>query len=620
MSLNQLIRIQRAVKRARIEFLRQTESHIKTILTNYQQAQDDIEQQLLKRMDQPINSFTTQRLQELDLHIQRRIETLAPRRDNQILYALETAQESGFDTQMLQRRIMNRPALGIDWNSFTPRGVEYYQSYALQLCKTYDQELVTAIQTQLRLGLIEQKSWNQIITDIRRNAFGFKKYQRIDRKDRGATWKIKRMVRTETARMRSMAEEEVIRADTDIIGVSFYWGQGPCPNNSCPPLVGDYYKDGSGMGWPPPSLPIHPNCYSKDTEILTKCGFKKFSDITYSDEVATLNPENLNIEYYKPSNIIKYHYKGDLYYFRNRRLDLMVTPNHRLWVADLLRFNFKLVEAKDTKQVFRMARSSCWQGKDNMDYPCKGEITLEDFVFLLGLYIAEGCMKDGEETKQRIQIAAVVKKERIKQFLIKMPFVVAELGDRFIFSNKELCEYFKELGLAPNKHIPVDVKQLSAKYLKILLDGIALGDGNIEKPTKINGYNRIQRRRFYTCSKQLADDIQELLMKIGKVGSVRVRDRRRKVWIKDHWATRKQLSYEIAEMNKSNYAQVLKNKHLALMPYDDMVYCCEVPNHIIYVRRNGKVVWSGNCMCYTTNIYPEIKDYVARLKEAEYAL
>mgnify|MGYP007001733102 FL=1 len=267
MSLNQLIRIQRAVKRARIEFLRQTESHIKTILTNYQQAQDDIEQQLLRRMDQPINSFTTQRLQELDLHIQRRIETLAPRRDNQILYALETAQESGFNTQMLQRRIMNLPTLGIDWNSFTPRGVEYYQSYALQLCKTYDQELVTAIQTQLRLGLIEQKSWNQIITDIRRNAFGFKKYQRIDRKDRGATWKIKRMVRTETARMRSMAEEEVIRADPDIIGVSFYWGQGPCPNNSCPPLVGDYYKDGSGMGWPPPSLPRHPNCMCYTTNI-----------------------------------------------------------------------------------------------------------------------------------------------------------------------------------------------------------------------------------------------------------------------------------------------------------------------------------------------------------------
>jgi len=266
MSLNQLIRIQKAVIKARKEFVRQTEAHIRTVLTNYERAQDDIEQQLLKRMDQPIDSYAVQRLQELDLHIQRRIESLAPRRDNQILYALETARKSGVETQMIQRQIMNRPMLGVGWTMFVPRGVEYYQSYALQLCKTYDQELVTAIQAQLRMGFIERKSWNQIITDIRRNAFGFKKYQRIDRKDKGATWKIKRMVRTEMARMRNMAEEEVIKSDPDIIGVSFYFGGGPC-DGSCPPLVGDYYKNGSGMGWPPPSIPIHPNCGCYVTDI-----------------------------------------------------------------------------------------------------------------------------------------------------------------------------------------------------------------------------------------------------------------------------------------------------------------------------------------------------------------
>jgi hypothetical protein len=28
--------------------------------------------------------------------------------------------------------------------------------------------------------------------------------------------------------------------------------------------------------------------------------------------------------------------------------------------------------------------------------------------------------------------------------------------------------------------------------------------------------------------------------------------------------------------------------------YDGYVYCVEVPNHVVYVRRNGKAVWSGN--------------------------
>ena len=74
------------------------------------------------------------------------------------------------------------------------------------------------------------------------------------------------MVRTEMQRMRTMAEEEVINSDKDIIGVSFHFGGGPC-DGSCERLVGDYYKDGSGRGWPPPSIPIHPNCQCYTTDI-----------------------------------------------------------------------------------------------------------------------------------------------------------------------------------------------------------------------------------------------------------------------------------------------------------------------------------------------------------------
>ena len=33
--------------------------------------------------------------------------------------------------------------------------------------------------------------------------------------------------------------------------------------------------------------------------------------------------------------------------------------------------------------------------------------------------------------------------------------------------------------------------------------------------------------------------------------------------------------------------------------YNGEVYCCTVPNHVIYVRRNGKGVWCGNSLrCY----------------------
>ena len=263
--MNQALRIKRAVEKARREFINQTEKHIKTVLSNYELALNDITQ-TLSNIDTTIDSFSTQRLIELQNHLTQRINQIKTTRDKQVVDALNDAGKSGFDTQMLQREIMGKAPLGISWDFFVPRGVEYYQSFALQLCDQYDQELVNAIQQRLRLGFMERKSWSELITDIRRNAFGFKKYQRVDRKDKGASWKIKRMVRTETQRMRTMAEEEVIRQDPDVIGIYFYFGGGPC-DGSCEKLVGEYYKDGSGKGWPPPSIPIHPNCTCYTTNI-----------------------------------------------------------------------------------------------------------------------------------------------------------------------------------------------------------------------------------------------------------------------------------------------------------------------------------------------------------------
>lgn len=243
----------------------QTERHINTILSNYELALNDITREL-SNIDTAIDSFSTQRLTALQSFITQRITQIKNVRDGQVINALNDAGQSGFNIQMIQREIMGRAPLGVSWFIFLPRGVEQYQSFALQLCDQYDQELVNAIQQRLRMGFIERKSWSEMITDIRRNAFGFKKYQRVDRKDKGASWKIKRMVRTETQRMRTMAEEEVIRQDPDVIGIYFYFGGGPC-DGSCERLVGEYYKDGSGKGWPPPSIPIHPNCTCYTTNI-----------------------------------------------------------------------------------------------------------------------------------------------------------------------------------------------------------------------------------------------------------------------------------------------------------------------------------------------------------------
>jgi glycosyltransferase involved in cell wall biosynthesis len=75
------------------------------------------------------------------------------------------------------------------------------------------------------------------------------------------------------------------------------------------------------------------HCYSDDTEVLTSDGWKLFKDVTYEDKIATLNPTLNNLEYHKPITIIKKKYRGNMFHQKSRSIDLLVTPQHDLWVS-----------------------------------------------------------------------------------------------------------------------------------------------------------------------------------------------------------------------------------------------------------------------------------------------
>ena len=41
--------------------------------------------------------------------------------------------------------------------------------------------------------------------------------------------------------------------------------------------------------------------------------------------------------------------------------------------------------------------------------------------------------------------------------------------------------------------------------------------------------------------------------------------------------------------------RVVNANRIARVPYDGLVYCLTVLNHLVFARRNGKALWSGNC-------------------------
>jgi replicative DNA helicase Mcm len=126
-----------------------------------------------------------------------------------------------------------------------------------------------------------------------------------------------------------------------------------------------------------------------------------------------------------------------------------------------------------------------------------------------------------------------------------------------------------------------------------------LGDGH----TMENG-----TRRYDTSSVNLANSFQRLCLHAGYSTNIQLKYAAGKQSIIRESENRK------TEIITSNYDawrmtiiehqnEPLVNKNIKMngegrldkwIDYNGKVYCCSVPSGIIYVRRNGKPVWSGN--------------------------
>lgn len=86
-------------------------------------------------------------------------------------------------------------------------------------------------------------------------------------------------------------------------------------------------------------------CYSPDHEVLTDQGWVLINEITFEHKVACLIDNVTN--YCNPLDIQEYDYDGLMYGFESTRVNLKVTPNHRMYVGDVDGNNFDTIEAKD---------------------------------------------------------------------------------------------------------------------------------------------------------------------------------------------------------------------------------------------------------------------------------
>lgn len=201
-------------------------------------------------------------------------------------------------------------------------------------------------------------------------------------------------------------------------------------------------------------------CYSDDTEFLTENGFKKYDEIC-NEKLATLNPENGQLEYQNYTDRIKYHYDGDMYNFNGRDIDVLVTPNHRMWLSqDGESFDFVLAE--DVLNHSYIQDIAKWDGKSIFSSNIGEEIT---FIHRLK------------------NVAAFNKISSIK----------TEIGELIRDHNQSITK------------IPYIVKDANSQSLREFLDVVS----------PYNKYDGSISYKYSTQYEQLADDLQEVAFKAG---------------------------------------------------------------------------------------------------------
>ena len=359
-------------------------------------------------------------------------------------------------------------------------------------------------------------------------------------------------------------------------------------------------------------------CYDKDTEVLTKEGWKFLKEVQCSDEVLTINSDTLEAEFQKVENTMYYKYTGDMHHYLSQNIDLMVTPNHQIFMKkyDVRKpDNFHLCPSEEiTNKRFYMLKTINYKRKINKDFIIKGysyqrknnkgetftkilsdcTINREAFYKLLAWYISEGsCYRNEKENSYEVSISQLKQEnvEHIKQIINNCGIHCYYDGRAIKFKNLVIGKYLFQIGKSFNKKIPFNIFDNFNKDLaQIFLEEYIKGDGTIDK----NNCSKI-----YTISEVLKDQIYTLCYIAGWTASYHIDNRAGQFHLWDGQLIRHNYPCYVINISCSgrrNYQPVIKkDKHFSTIFYDDFVYCLEVPNHTIFVRRNGRAYWCGNC-------------------------
>ena len=348
----------------------------------------------------------------------------------------------------------------------------------------------------------------------------------------------------------------------------------------------------------------HP-CFPPNTEVLTPSGWMSvklivenyYKDVNKNYELLAYSKETNSLQWEPIIACGNYFHKGNLIHFKNkhRKIDILVTPMHRM------------IWKHDSSQPWQVSVAEDFLKKKSLIIPASGnpvsngiitdsfklydrikkttrEYNIELFLKFLGYFISEGWLHNSQIQISQAEFSPYF--ENIKNTLNELwdETIGYDLKRRtFSKGDVVLSEWLEENcgNTSYKKHVPKFIFKLNPRLINIFLN--AYFEGDSEK----------KRIRATTKSKQLADDIQALMVLIGYNSSVYKNNRN---------------SWLVAKINGTGNIHILETP--TLEPYNDMVYAIQVPSTFLLCRYNNKVFITGNSLL--------LLDEIGRMRESAY--
>lgn len=391
-------------------------------------------------------------------------------------------------------------------------------------------------------------------------------------------------------------------------------------------------------------------CHDEETEVLTKDGFKKISELLEGSNNLDINPnyivgtsfdDNLNIvklkegveiacfnsetgelEYHKPNEVHISNYEGEMLAFKGKHIDICVTPNHKMWV-NKKRGNqyteYKKVKACEIEpnSIYKLKAWTNWSGKNIksinvLDFNIPAELYLK----FLGHVISEGCIdkslnKKTGQFRNRVCISQLTKSNDYKEIRStiecfadkinkRVSSTVAVRGGGFskhskkelwagtITSKKLIDHLISELSV--NGKWDSKNKRMPRWVLNLNKKSLlTILNALVAGDGTVTGISSGDSYRYSTASKNLADDVQEAAFKCGYSAFISVSKRETCTEYTVRWSDSMKGSEPIIYNNENQKCGLVKSKQ-----YKGVVWCFDVPTGLFVTRRNNRIAIQGN--------------------------